>query len=109
MSLSERHVSAEKGTINLQQVMIRCMRCLQARQTLGGNHGIEALEFRAEVQRAVEVTIHTKNSRIRDGGITGVAVDVALFTGVSADQKPHKRASTYWIVVSLSLILIRDA
>ena len=55
------------------------------------------------------MTIHAKDSRSRNNGTTGVAIDGPVFTGVSDYSKPHERLSTYWIVASVSLILIREA
>ena len=84
------------------------MRNFQTRQTFGGNHGIEALRFRAEVHRLHAGTIHAKNPPSLEDGSTEVTPELAVFTRMSADQKRHKPL-TYWIVISLSLILIREA
>jgi len=80
-SLFEWHVSIEKDTVDLQHIMVWSMRSPQARPTLDGNHGIEALGFRAEVQRAIEATIHAKDSPSYDDGTAVVAVVVAVFGG----------------------------
>ena len=65
------------------------MRSLQVRQTLGGNNRLEALGFRAEVQRIIEVTIHAKDSRSCEDSTTGIAGEGAVFIRVSVDQKPQ--------------------
>jgi hypothetical protein len=75
-------VSVEKDTVDLQHVMVRCVRRnLQVRSTLECDHGVETFRFRAEVQRRLVMTIHTKNSRSSEGSVTGPAFDGAMFTG----------------------------
>ena len=65
--------------------MVWCMRDLQARTLIDGNYGIEALGYRAEVQRIPSTTIRAKDSRPHEGGTAEVAVDGAVFMWVSAD------------------------
>ena len=85
------------------------MRGLQVRQTLGGNHGIEAFRFRAEIQCFVAVTIQAKDSRPLEGGTTTVAFELAVSTGVSNGQELRKRPLTYWIITLFSLMFSREA